>query len=122
MRAKMAFSCRAIVGVHVNRIVGTGLHAGLTTNAAIGIEIDNSIFTLVHRRHRTDGDAGRLLAMVAARHLKHASRIRKDSLLNVLNPGSIDAYRHLVLSLASDGAGVASDALAVIDYKAVFHE
>jgi len=59
--------------------------------------------------------------MIAARHLKHAARIRKDSLLNILDPGPIDAHRHLVLCLASDGAGVASDALAVIDYETVFH-
>ena len=59
--------------------------------------------------------------MVAARDLKYAARVREDAFLDILDPGPIDAHRHLVLCLASDGAGVASDALAVIDYEAVFH-
>ena len=59
--------------------------------------------------------------MIAACHLKYAARVGKDSFLDVLHPGPIDAHRNLVLGLAGNGAGVASDAFSVIDDKTVFH-
>ncbi len=59
--------------------------------------------------------------MVAARNLKYAARLREYILLDVFNPRPVDAHRHVVLGLARHGTGVASDALAVIDYKTVFH-
>src|SRR5258708_26704952 len=55
MRAEMALGSGAIVRIHIYRIVWTSLHASFAANAAVGIEIDNPIFALVHRRHRTDG-------------------------------------------------------------------
>jgi len=91
MRAKMALRRCAIVGVHVNRIVRTCLHTGLTPNAAVGVEIDNAVLALVHRRHRTDGDARRLLAVVAARDLKYTPRVGEHAFLDVLDPRPIDA-------------------------------
>ena len=121
MRAEMALGGCTIVRVHINRIVRTGLHAGFAANAALGIEIDNPILALVHRRHRTDGDARRLLAMVAARDLKYAARVGVDAFLDILHPGTVHAHRHLVLGFARHRAGVTPDALAVIDYEAVFH-
>ena len=121
MRAEMAFRGGAIIRIHVNRIVGTGLHAGLAANAAVGVEIDDPVLALVHRGHRTDRDAGRLLAMIAARDLKYAARVWENALLDVLHPGPIHAYWHMVFGFARHRAGVASDAFAVIDYEAVFH-
>jgi hypothetical protein len=59
--------------------------------------------------------------MVAARDLKYAARVGERALLDVLDPSPVHAYRHLVLGFARHGAGVTSDALAVIDYEAVFH-
>jgi hypothetical protein len=121
MRAEMALGGGAVVRIHVNRIVRTGLHAGFAANAALGIEIDNPVFALVHRRHGTDGDAGRLLAMVAACDLKYAARVGENAFLNVLDPGPVHAQRHIVLGFARHRTGVTTDALAVIDYEAVFH-
>ena len=121
MRTEMTFGRGAIVRVHVNGIVGTGLHAGFAANAAVGIEIDYAVFALIHRGDRTYRDAGRLLAMVAARNLKYAARVGEDALVDVFDPGPVHAYRHMVLGLARHRAGVASDALSVIDYEAVFH-
>src|ERR1700675_42285 len=121
MRAEMALGGRTIVRIHIYRIVRTSLHAGFAANAAIGIKIDNPVLALIHRRHGTDGDARRLLAMVAARDLKYAARVGERALLDVLDPSPVHAYRHLVLGFAGHGAGVTSDALAVIDYEAVFH-
>src|SRR5260370_13374350 len=121
VRTEMALGSRAIVRVHIYRIVRTSLHAGFAANAAVGIEIDNSVLALVHRSHGTDRDARRLLAMVAARDLKYAARVGENALLDVLDPGPVHAHRHLVLRFTRHRAGVTSDALAVIDYEAVFH-
>src|SRR5208282_1133453 len=121
MRAKMALGRGAIVRIHINRVVRTGLHAGLAANAAVGIEIDDPVLALVHRGHGTDGDAGRLLAMVAARNLKYAARVGENAFLDVLDPGPVHAHRHLVLGFARHRTGVTTNALAVIDYETVFH-
>ena len=59
--------------------------------------------------------------MVAAHHAEQPSRIRKTAFLDVLDPRAIDADRHLVLSLAGDGAGVTADAFAVVDDKSEIH-
>src|SRR5208282_5427967 len=121
MRAEMTLGGRAVVGIHVNRIVRAGLHTGLAANTAIGVEIDDPVFALIHRRHWANRDARRLLTMVAARDLKYSPRVGKDAFLHVLYPGPVHAHRHLVLGLARHRAGVAPDAFAVIDYEAVFH-
>ena len=103
------------------RIVGTRLHAGLAADAAVGIEIDNAVLAPVHGCDRTDGDARRLLAMIAARHLKNAASVGKRALLHVLHPGPVDAEGDLIFGFARDRAGMAADALAIIDYESVFH-
>ena len=59
--------------------------------------------------------------MVAARNLEDAPRIGVKALLDVLHPGAVHADRYLIFGLARDGAGVASDAFAVVDDEAVFH-
>ena len=59
--------------------------------------------------------------MVAARDLKYAARVGENAFLDVLDPGPVDAHRHLILGFTRHRAGVASDAFAVIDYEAVFH-
>ena len=59
--------------------------------------------------------------MVAARDLKYAARVREHAFLDVLDPGPVHTQRHLVLGFARHRAGVTTDALAVIDYEAVFH-
>jgi len=121
MRAEMALGGSAIVRVYVNRIVRTSLHAGLAANATVGIEIDDPVLALIHRGHRTDGDAGRLLAMIAARDLEYPARVRENAFLHVLDPGPVHSHGHLVLGLARHRTSVTTDALAVIDYETVFH-
>lgn len=59
--------------------------------------------------------------MITARDLKYAARIREHAFLHVFDPGPVDAYRHLVFGLARHGAGVTTDALAIVDYEPVFH-
>jgi hypothetical protein len=59
--------------------------------------------------------------MVAAGDLKVTPGVREAALLDILHPGAIDAQGDVVLSLAGDRAGVATDTLAVVDDEAVVH-
>ena len=59
--------------------------------------------------------------MVAARDLKYAARVGERALLDVFDPSPVHAYRHLVLGFAGHGAGVATDAFAIVDDETVFH-
>jgi len=59
--------------------------------------------------------------MVAARDLKYTARIGENSLLDILDPGSVHADRDLVLRLAGHRTRVAPDALSVVDNESVFH-
>jgi hypothetical protein len=59
--------------------------------------------------------------MIASRDLKYAPGIGVQAFFDVFHPGSVYADGYLIFSFACDRAGVASDALAIIDYEAVFH-
>lgn len=59
--------------------------------------------------------------MVAACNLKYATSVGENALLDVFDPGPVHSHRHLVFGFARYRAGVTTDALAVIDYKTVFH-
>ncbi len=57
--------------------------------------------------------------MIAACHLEAAAHIRILAGLYILHPRAVDADRHLVLGFARHAAGVAANALALIDQEAV---
>src|SRR5581483_3704874 len=76
---------------------------------------DDAVRPLVQRHRRTDRDAGRVGAMVAAQHGEVAPRVRELALLDILDPGAERAHRHVVLGLARQCTGMAADALAVVD-------
>jgi len=59
--------------------------------------------------------------MIAAGDLKNAASVRERSFLDVLYPSAIDAERNMIFGFAGNGAGVAADALAVIDDESVSH-
>jgi hypothetical protein len=56
--------------------------------------------------------------VVAPHDGEQPPRVGKFSLFNVLNPRAIDADRHFVFAFARHGAGMAADALAVVDQEA----
>src|SRR5262249_53455931 len=107
--------------VDVERVVRTGLHARLTADAARAVEVDDPVVAPVERHRGTDGHARGGVAVVAAQHREVPARARKRALLDVLHPGAEGAQRYLVLLLARHRAGVAPDALAVIDHESVAH-
>jgi len=117
----MTLGGRAFVRIDVNGIVRARLHASLTANAALGTEVDDPVFPLVHRGNGTNRHARRVLAVIAAGHLKHAPGIGKRPLLHVLHPGAVHGERDMVFRLARDRAGVAANALAIVDDEPVFH-
>src|SRR5690606_7983212 len=108
-------------GVDVDGIVGAGLHASLAADARFGIELDDAVRALVHCAHGTDANAGRVFTVIAAGHLKRPPHVGVGSALDVLHPGSVHAEWDFVLALAGGGAGVAPDALAVVDDESVIH-
>src|SRR5206468_2885533 len=64
-----------------------------------------------------DGDARRPFTVVAAHHGEQPAAVGEGAFLDVLDPGAIDADGDLVLALARHRAGVAADALAVVDHE-----
>ena len=48
-----------------------------------------------------------------------ASRVGELAFFDVLDPGSVDADGHIVFGFARNGAGVAADALALINDKGI---
>jgi hypothetical protein len=119
MRAEIAFCGRVAFRVKIERVVGTGLHARLASDAAAAIEIHNSVFAAEQRPSRADLNAGGIVAMVAAHHAEMAAGVGKFPLLDVLDPGAEHADWDVVLFFASDGAGMATDAPVVVNYEAV---
>jgi hypothetical protein len=97
------------------------LHAGLTADASLAVEIDDAVGSAEKRDGRADLDAGGVIAVIAAQNAEMPPHIRIAAFLNVLNPRAIYSDRNVVLFFASDGAGVTADAAVVIYEKAVAH-
>jgi hypothetical protein len=97
------------------------LHAAFAADAAAIVEIHDAVVALEERGHRTNFDAGCICAMVAAHDGEKPARVRELTLLNVLHPGAVDAEGDVVLGFASDGAGMATDAFAIVDDEAKVH-
>ncbi len=115
LRAEVALLRGVVLRVDEDRVVGTGRDARLAADADRFVEIDDAVRPLVHRRRRTSVRARRILALVAARDLKRAAHVGKDADVGVLHVGAVHGERHAVFRLAGRGAGVATDAAAVVD-------
>jgi len=63
--AVIALSRGALVRIDVKGIVWTGLHAGLTTDAAIIIEVDDTIFSGEERSSWTNRGTWGVFAVIA---------------------------------------------------------
>ena len=55
--------------------------------------------------------------MITPHDGKHPSRIRELPLFYILNPGPIDPDRDIMLCFTSNRAGMAADAVAIVDYE-----
>src|SRR5262245_49096042 len=103
MRAEVALGGRVRVRINIQSVVG----AGFAADATIGIEINNAVVAAIEGRDRADRDARRELAVVAPHHAEQPAVIREFALLDVFDPGAIDAQRHLMLAFTGDGTGMA---------------
>jgi hypothetical protein len=115
VRAVVALLGDAALLVQVEGVVGAGLHARTAADAAVAVQVHDRVGALVEGDHGTDLDARRRVAVVAAQHREVAADVREAPLLDVLDPGAEVPDRDGVLLLAGDRAGVAADALPVVD-------
>lgn len=113
---------RAGVRVNVERIVRTGLHAGFTADAPVFVEVHNAIGPDVKRFNGADFHAWRIGAVVAAQDGKKPSGMREVALFNLLDVGAEHAHGYIVFRFAGGGAGMAANALSVINDETVFHK
>jgi len=58
--------------------------------------------------------------VVAAIDEKITPRVGELALLNILDPGAVDADGNVVFGFAGNGAGVAADTFSLVDDKGVF--
>src|ERR1700737_5224415 len=121
MRAEVALGGSAGVGIDVQSVIGAGVHAGFASNAAAVVEINHAVIALEQCAGRTNLDARRLVAMIAAHHAEVAADVGKGAFLFVLDPGAEDADRDLMLILAGHRARMAADTPVLVDHKAVTH-
>ena len=121
MRAEMTFRRGVRFRININRVVRTRLQTRFAADALLRVEFDNTICALIHRRRRTDVNAGRIFALIAARHLEMAARVGELTLFDVLDPGAENAEGNLIFFFARNTAGMATDALAIVDNLCVFH-
>ncbi len=108
-----------LVGIDVQGVVGTCLHARLASDAPRGVEVDDPVVPVVQGTGRADADARGVGAVIASHHPEVALGVWPRPLLDVFHPGSVDSQRHLVLGLAGDRAGMTADARVLIDDEPV---
>ena len=115
MRAEVTFLSRMILRIDENGIVRTSGHAGFAADADRFIEIDDAVRPLEHRRGGTGCDTGRVRALITARHLVRAARLRKDADIDVLHISTRDTERNDVFRFARGGAGMTADTAGMVD-------
>ena len=103
--------------VNIDRVIGAGLCAWFAADAAIIVEIHNAVRTRVQRLGWANLNARSMLTMITAHDWKHTARVRELPLFYILNPGPIDPNRNIMLCFTSNRAGVAADAVAIVDYE-----
>jgi len=108
-------------GIHVEGVVGAGLHAGLAADAALAVEINDAIGSAKEGYGGADLDARGVIAVVAPEDAKVTFSIGKLAFLDVFDPGPIDSNRDIVLFLAGYRAGMTANATVLIDNKTVAH-
>ena len=121
VRAVVALCCSVVRRVHIKGIVGARLSAGFAADASAAVEIYNAVLAGKKRRNRTDLYARSVGAMVTPHYRKQPSSVWKSALFDVFYPSAVNTDRHLVLGFTGYGAGMAPDALSVVDYEAKIH-
>jgi len=121
MGTEIALGRCVAVWVNVERVIRTGLHATLASNAAPAVKIDDAVCATVECSRRTDFDAWRRITMIAAHHAEVPAGVRELTFFDVLYPGAKYPDRHLVLLFARHRAGMTANTSILVDYKAIAH-
>src|SRR6516165_2990331 len=106
------------VRVAIEGVVEARLQTGLAADAPVRVKVHHAILASVERRDRANRDARGPFTVIAPHHREQPAIVGKGPLLNVLDPGAVDANGDLVLALARYRASVATDTFAVVDYEA----
>jgi hypothetical protein len=117
----VALSRAVGIGVNIDGIIGTSLHAGFAANADFRVKLDNPVMPLVHRGDRADADTGRIGAVITAANLKVAFGLGELPFFHVFDPGAIDPQGYFIFRLTSRAASMAANTGLVIDHKTVVH-
>ena len=118
VRAEVALLGGVLLGVDVDGVIRAGVHARLAADAARRVEVDDAVGPPEQRSGRADRDARRGVAVVAPQDREQPAAVGVLTLLDVLQPGAVDAEGHLVLGLAGNGARMAADAAVLVDEEA----
>jgi len=116
MITEMAFFSHPFIGIELHHSQRTGLEAGLTTDAGIWINEDDTVRPLMDGLNRTHLFTGGFRALQAARRKKGQPELAIDSLHPFcfhLDPPR--SFRWVILLLAGQLAGVAPPADFFID-------
>ena len=105
-----------IFRIDEDRVVWASRHAGFAADANRFIKVNDSVCALEHSSGRARGDARRMRALIAARHLVRPASLRKDSDIDVFDVSPGHADRHNVFRLACSGACVTTDTAGMVDY------
>ena len=119
--AVVALSSSPLVGIDIEGVVGACLHAGLTSDATIVIEVHDPVASGEECSGGANLRTGRVLAMIAPVDAELPCGIWEGPFLDVLDMGPVDSYRNVMLRLACHCASVASDTSLVVDYESVVH-
>jgi hypothetical protein len=97
MGAEVTFLGSVGVRIDVQRVVRAGLHARLTSNAAVAVKIYDPVVASEQGSHGTDRDARRVVAVVTPENRKESSSIGIFALFNILYPCAKRAERNFIL-------------------------
>ncbi|MDP7066737.1 MAG: hypothetical protein QF637_03880 [Acidimicrobiales bacterium] len=115
--AEVAFVCSICLGVNVNGVIGTRIHASLTTDAVVVIKVHHAVGGPKQRRRWTDLHTGSVVALVAAHDGKVSSGFGEFTHFDVFDPSAIHAEGHVVFAFTRDSARVAPDTGLAIEKK-----
>src|ERR1044072_122749 len=121
MRAIIAFLGGVRFRIDGEGVVRTSLHAGRAADAAVAVEINYAVLAAKQRRHRADGYARRIVAVIAPHHRKETARVRVFALFDVLHPRAKRAERNFVFRFTGNRAGVAAYTFSMVNDKAISH-
>src|ERR1044072_1479755 len=121
MGAEVTLLSGMIFGIDEDGVVRTGGHASLTADADGLVEINDAVGAFEHGRGRAGSHAGRVRALIAARHLMSAAHLGEHAHIDMLNVGARDPDRNDVFRFTRSRARMTADATGVVDDLGPLH-